>query len=426
MRADAPTNEPLEPSRNVTAPRGTQRRQEGSVLLLTLIITGILTMLSMSFGAAVKDQIEIARELQPSFQAEMAAHSAVAFALKQLHLDREWDGTSGGPVHLTEGTEFEVSREPDTSPPVISMTGRHGEAQVVLEMTVAISDSSDILREQALSVLGGSVDFLNVTVDGNVMVTDTLGVCHDYAPDPTDWDNGTWEMGGPGALGAFAFNNVTVENGSLRKFVEADYGIAGEEVTVSQEIHAPSYNMAPYLEPGPNLVHVHGINTAQEVTVDETVVVFLDPGENLRLIDVNLKGGLVVYVDPDYDLREGPLNRIVMKKTSSIGGGSQGVHPNLSILAPASELSSPGCDHSPNLSGVSYVNRVQEFHQAEIFGQLFIHNDAAQLWHTNVHFNESIAQDPPPGFDYFSGANGDVTILEIREVFDPETIPTAL
>ena len=67
----------------------------GSVLLLTLVVTGLIAMVSLSFGAPVDARVEVAREEAASLRTELAAQSALEWARRQLALDPQWKGTDG-------------------------------------------------------------------------------------------------------------------------------------------------------------------------------------------------------------------------------------------------------------------------------------------------------------------------------------------
>ena len=78
------------------------------MLVLTVVITGVLALLSMSFSVSVQTQLETAQEGKPRLYAEMAAHSALEHAIKRFAMDPEWEGTGDEAIPLGKNLEFEV------------------------------------------------------------------------------------------------------------------------------------------------------------------------------------------------------------------------------------------------------------------------------------------------------------------------------
>lgn len=386
-------------------------------------------MLAASFSEAVRTRLELSKQEKPAFHAEMAAHSALQFALKQLSMDPDWRGTAG---EITPGDPdqgaFRVllsQEQPDSGELSLVLEGRSLAATVQLEATMRLSDSGpDPLSQYAIAILGEDVYLHDLEVEGNVLIMDSGDAeLFAYHPHPDGWEeDGEW-MQAPRAPNEFRFDDLEIEDGALHKYMEGDYSrVDGDQVTVNYDIHAPSYNMAPYLEPGPNVVHLYDKRRIRNEVIDETVVVFNEAGTSLTLIESQLKGGLVMYVDPSYDPQVGPLYNLTMKGRSSIGGGSGGVHPHLALLAPGAQIRAPGCAHEPALTGLSYVNALNEFHVATVHGQLIIQNWADTLGYSQFHYNASMTEDPPPGLGYHSGDDGSLQLLALRETYDPQPV----
>ena len=163
----------------------------------------------------------------------------------------------------------------------------------------------------------------------------------------------------------------------------------------------------------------------RNVILDETAVFFLDPGTSLKLINCELRGGAVVVCDPEYDLRQGPLNAVTLRRGTRIGGGEGGLHPNIGLLAPTTQFKAPTCVGIAGVTGITYVNEVKALHQLEIVGQMIVHNQIDHLAYGEVRYDPDIVENPPPGFDYFGGAVGELTLVNVREVFDESHIPDA-
>jgi len=154
----------------------------GSVLLLTLVVTGLIAMVSLSFGATVEARVEVAREEAASLRTELAAQSALEWARRQLALDPEWKGTDGS-LLLDEDLRlyFKVERLDGASsswePTEVSLDLEGSGTRSLTRLTANLSvDPGDPLRSAALSVLGGDFRARNLSVDGDLLVLDQPGL----------------------------------------------------------------------------------------------------------------------------------------------------------------------------------------------------------------------------------------------------------
>jgi hypothetical protein len=425
-----------------TLPRNLARRGDrGTILVITMIVSGILTLMSMSFGMTVRTAVAQAREAEPALHAELAAHSAVDYALRQLLFDSDWDGTGQEMLPLEGGTGFTVRREPvlsarppiedgdgnghagpDTDPTetyLFTLTGSHGMAEATLEMVVRIS-SMDPIKDQAFAVLGGAVDLQHLSVSGNMLITDELGFTLDYIPDPLDPSTGTWEEGGVDFLGDFDFDHVDI-SGSLSKYSTNTY-TDGREITIWQEIQTPSWYLEPYLEPAPDRVILTDVTALDNQHFTDLVVLVNPPGDQIRIRECVFENGIVVYAEPDWDMRGVPRNELYLKKPCFFGSETSSTH--IGILAPATEVVTPGTlGHPPTMIGTTYIHSLNNVMGGTISGQLIALNSVEHIMHTTFTYDPELAQWPPDGFD-FGGEDGKrIQVLGLRELFPDEDIP---
>lgn len=392
--------------------------EHGSVLLLTLFLAGALSLLASSFTYSTRTGVERSRVETLELYAEMAAHSALQYTLRQLNTDKNWPGTEGRAIELDEDSYFQVDREPDpgTGNVVYTLTGAHGAAQKLLEVTIR-PQQADPLREQALAMLGGAADLMQVDIDGNLLVADQPGWVYDYIPDPADPEGGEWVEGGPDEIEYMNFDHTLI-TGQLNKYDPDTTYTENYERTLTVPVAAPAWHLDQFLEPGPDRQIFHNVTDMSNVTLDETAVFVLDPGVQLTLRDVNFYGGAVVYVEPTYDTRSGPRNEVYLKKHNVFGGGDEGVHPNIGLVAPASTMRSPGTNgHPPELNGLVYVNEVDVAMGGVVNGQFIVLNKVWQLHHFVINYDEYVANNPPAGVRYATSSHP-MQILQIREMYE--------
>ena len=387
------------------------------MLILSTIITGLLSLLSLSLVASIGSQVSTAREQLPAFQAEMAAHSAYQYAIRQLAFDESWAGTDGPLSPVGSVTEFEITRtsEDGESPIALELVGRLGQAEVALE--VELESTGDPLREQAIAALGPAIDFKQLVINGNVLLVDELEMVYDYTPDPSYAAAGTWALGGPEELDDYDAATTTMD-GVLTKFSDKTYGIGTEERQISRPVMMPAWDLDHYLTPGPDRVIFDSTTQLKNVVMEETAVFVTDPYVQVRLWDTEIRGGVVMYVPPEYDVRQGPRNELYLKGTNYLGYGTNGIHPNIGVVAPGSSMRTPGSNgHPPFIKGLTYLNSVDNTMGGEIDGQLIVINDIWHLMHFTVTFDESIVDNLPIGIEY-GGAAGGLTLIDMRESYD--------
>lgn len=399
---------------------GTRGKDRGSILLIALLLTSAMTLLAASVTGTIRGRLETSGGEQRAFKADMAIHSALGYSLKQLQLDADWDGTNG-PVELDDKTAFTVSRRESSNGDgtfSLILSSSLNEAARQVEVILDDKDGGVPLGEQALAMLGGGADLKHLNIEGNVIFTDALNSVYDYRPHPTDPDGGSWELGGADSLASFEFKHTDVQ-GTVSQYSGTDYGFE-TTFTATDPVYAPAWHLEEYLEPGPDRVHYTGLSMLKDVVLEETAVFILAPGDSVTIWNCELRGGMVVYTAPTFDPRSGYQNEIVLKKTNIIGGGSQGMHENIGLIAPATKVRSMGNNgHPPTFIGFSYVNSLHQVMGGTINGQMVVINEVDHFMHTDIFFNRSVTENLPDGVGYGDSASS-MKVVTIREVYDAD------
>lgn len=409
-----------------TTPWAPARRRcnRGSVLLLTLVLTSMLAMLATTFNASVRNQMQLARNAVSALHAELAAQSGLEYTRMQLMLDPTWAGTDGQMLMLDDQAGFSVERLdiPDPNNAVVGslrISGTEGMSLYRLLTEIEI-EPGDELRTKALGSLGAEVHLNDGQVDGNLIIPDDENVVMDW--DPTAGNGvGAWVFGGPGQARGFEFANANVY-GRLYKYTEANYLNPGKEIITRKILRMPKWDLDHFLDPGPTRTHFDRISVLADMIIEDTVVVTLDPGATLVLDDVQLKGGLVVYVEPTWDIRQGWRNQIVFQDQVIIGNGHKGDHPKLGLIAPACKIVSPSGGLGQEMYGFHFVNEMETYSMLKIVGQLVVVNDLLNFDHVDVDYDPAVSDDLPDGFEY-GGPLPSVDVRVIRESYDAYEIP---
>lgn len=89
-------------------------RDRGSVLLLVILVTGLLTTVVASFHAGMEDTLDVTRNETGSLTAEFAAESGLEYAQRRIMIDPNWTGTGSAGILLPDGkTRFFVQAHHD-------------------------------------------------------------------------------------------------------------------------------------------------------------------------------------------------------------------------------------------------------------------------------------------------------------------------
>jgi len=164
-----------------------RRGQDGSVLLLSLLVTGLIATLALSFASSMGTKIQVARDQAATLHADLAAQSGLEYAQRRLFIDPLWDGTMGAPLLYADGTTFSVVRREGKAsaimPSEVSLIveGIQSASKARFE-TLLLVNPGDPLLDKAISVLG-DVSGKNIKVEGDYLLLDSRGWMWDFRLD---------------------------------------------------------------------------------------------------------------------------------------------------------------------------------------------------------------------------------------------------
>jgi len=409
-------------ARSATLPSTSER---GSVLILVILVTSLLAAAALSSLNQVSSLADSTRNEASTLGHELVAESAIDFARTRLSRDTSWIGTNGIPVELGNGMSFEIlagELNPGSGDDIYSLvtTGRSEAGRMELEVEVQIEAGVVPEANLALVFLGDDIDILDSTIFGDILITDVVGVVDDWAYD--EEGVGFHAEGGPYGPFDISFGG-TVSMGNLYKYTDQVYFMGQEEHKISARVQMPEYDLDEYLVPGPDRIIYYYENNLKNVTHEETAVFVLHPGHVLSLDGCYFPGGVIVYVDKEFNPRDADINKVLLKHHTTIGGGSGGVSPYLGLVAPGAEIqfTHPGCawseDHN-DIYGFNLWNKVHFIKEAQLLGQLVVINEITHFRDTVLYFDSEVAENIPSGIN-FSVPTGESEILSVKEHYDP-------
>ncbi len=410
------------------------RRDRGSVLLLTMLLTGLLAMLASSFGSSARSQLGAAGDVKNEVHADFAVQSGLEFAQRQLLLDPDWAGTGATPVTLPGGGSFAVSASRSGEQHLLSVDGVSGSGagEARVEATLQV-DGGNSTADKALVFLGKELSLENVHINGDFILADKLGVVMDYQH---SGEGGTWVPGGPASIEPFTLSWMNM-NDTLFKYTDTVYvGSGSQEQKISSKVYMPAWDLNEYLgsEPGRVVLNTGGLY--ENVTYQDQVVFHLAPGESLTLRKCRFLGGIVVYCERSHDLR-GPARNQVWIRDCTIGTGSA---PHVGFIGPAVELGLAaesgegshvcftnhecGQQHccingkkgGSQIHGFSFLHSMEYLSGLLVHGQLFVVNEMEHFSTSNIIYHNQVGLNPPPGIQTVNGSD-EVRIEQLREVY---------
>ena len=161
--------------------------QNGSVLLMTLLVTGMIATLSLTFASSMGTQIQIARDQAATLHADLAAQSGLEYAKRRLLIDPMWDGTLGAPLLYADGTTFSVLRQDGEGSLVLPtevalmVEGNQSASKARFEVLLYVNPG-DPLLDKAISVLGDASGS-NIKIEGDYLLLDAPGWIWDFRLD---------------------------------------------------------------------------------------------------------------------------------------------------------------------------------------------------------------------------------------------------
>jgi hypothetical protein len=363
-------------------------RQRGAALLLILVFISLLSLTASSLSLASVDQMEIARDESRSLQAELLAESAMAYAIRQVALDPEWEGTDGQEIALGEAGTFAVEfvGEGEGGGKLIRMSGIGGGAEAILQAEVLFGEGGPggTIKSCGLVTLGGDFDANNVDVNaGSVLIVDDEDGVLDYDPAAEDWVD-------PG----ISDPTITINNFHVEGILHSFNGVDGPNVTydeaslASTAVRTPHVNLEWFLEPNVNITVVTS-GTLKNLTTNKTVVVNVPVGTHISMDNCKLYGGLVVYAEDTYTPRGTYRNTMEWKKCTFGKATNPGVLPGLGVIAPATHVTH---SHTQNSGyGLFYVKSADHFNAITVTaGAVFILDFVGQMNGVEITFDDSI------------------------------------
>ncbi len=389
-----------------------QPRQRGSVFLVALLLISLLSLTASSFSLGSGSALDVARDEAAGLQAELLAESGLAYCMRQLVLDPDWQGTGQQSIQLGSAGSFtgQVLGEGPEGGLLLQVTGVDGVTRSTLQSEIDLGSGgpSALLKDCGLITYGGDLDMNNVQVNaGGILVVDEEDGVHDWSAAFEDW------MQPPISDPTILANNVDV-SGTLYTYEDPLNGItADERVTLSDPVRTPKWNMDSFLVPGPDVM-ITTSSSISNLTTTKTLVVNVPAGTHISLNKCNLKGGLVIYSEDTYTPRSEPRNTLSWKSTNIGSATSAGVVPNLGVFAPAAHVT-----HSNNQTqgyGLFLIHSAGHLNNLTIqSGALMILNYIDQLNNIQIDYDEDMWTDELQGlFDF--GASSP-RVLSIQEYY---------
>ena len=396
-------------------------KQQGTVLLLVILITGLLATLTAGYSGTLEDRMDVQRDEASALRAEFAAESGLEYAQRRLLLDSSWTGTGEDGITLSDGMTYfmiEAAAVPDSpygaNVHALGVDGQYGESRAQLGSAVQVFAGEAGTSELALIFLGDSFKQKHGMVYGDVLITDRANKVNDWVFN--EEGVGSYQAGGSANDGTIDFICTGVD-GTVYKYRDdfGDYQWLGDEMVITENSLAPAWDLDEFLVPGPGKVIFDGVTNLSYEYYEETAVFILDPGQKLVLKGCNLAGGVVVYCPTDFDIREGYRNLVVLKENTCIGGGDGGVEPNIGLIAPGGKIKNDS--YGTWMCGFHFVNELGRFRYSDILGQLVILNLCFNLDDSEVSYYAPAAENRPPSIN-FGVVGGYTDMLEVFEDFN--------
>jgi len=371
-------------------------------MLFTVLIGG----LAVSFSSSGRLQLDVSRDVAAELHSDLAAQSGLEFSQRQLLLDPAWDGTGGLYLTVGDGFQFLVGRSDAGGVSSFQVDGVSGTSSSSLEASLD-RDGGNGLGDQAVVFLGRVFDAAHIHLhDGGMLMADQLGVIDDWVNFPSG--GGAWQPGGPASLGGIDMKHFHIWDGSLYHYAEADYRLKrGEQVRTTERVQMPAWDLSQWAVPGSGkMIFTHQNHIAHLHTPD-TVVVVSDPGAEIHIENSHIDGGVVIWCENTWDLRDSTRNRVKIENCHIGDGGV----PHVGVLGPAAEIELENC----HVSGLGFVRSYKELENNQMTGQLIV-VDTFYLENDHVYFDVNVVNDPPPGINY-PNTGGSVSISGIREVY---------
>jgi len=404
-------------------PHAHSTRERGSILLLVFLIISLLAAAAMSSLDQTDSIVNEMRDVKQVTQTGLLAESGLNYGYARLSLDQDWPGTGVNNVVLAFDQAFSVTAgaaNPGSGNGryIIVSEGITPSGKSRLRAELDLMPGVPASNELALLFLGGEFQMWDSTILGDLLITDKANVVDDLVfNDDLGWIS---QSAGPSEAVKYEFTNTNLL-GELYKYSTKNYFVGSAEHRISAHVAMPEFDLEQYLVPGPDRIIYTGETNIQNVSHEETAVFVLEPGKNLSLSGCDFPGGVIIVVDESYNPADGPLNKVLIKKGTKIGGGSGGASLNIGLIAPGTELQytyEGGAFAGQNdIEGLTVVNSVHMVRQIRLKGMVLVLTEIKHFWDTVIEFDSEVAANIPAGVDFsFPGSISDV--LEVREFFE--------
>ncbi|MBC8330090.1 MAG: hypothetical protein H8E31_15230 [Planctomycetes bacterium] len=372
------------------------------------MLTALVGGMAASFGGSTSLQLSVSRDLVAELKSDLAAQSALEFAQRQLLQDPAWPGTGDAGLEFGDGLGFRVLRSGVGGQATLEIAGSYGGSRMQLEASLETSGGGgNGTGDKALVFLGKEIELEHVHIHGHVLLADTLGVVDDWVNFPGG--GGAWVAGGPDALGEVELKNLHVWDSVLHHYDDTDYRLKhGTQQLTTERAKMPAWDLSSYLVPGPDKLIYTGQTHIQHLHTTKTLVVVVDPGEEVHIENCHIDGGIVVWCDNTEDLR-GAARNLVKIENCQIGGAAE---TTAGVIAPACEVEI----ENNHLTGMVFLGSAREFENNQMTGQLIVVNEL-ELEHAHIYFSPLPGLYPPRGITHVN-AGGEVALVSVREDFD--------
>ena len=393
-----------------------QGRQRGSILLLVVITMTILSMFAVATAENSESMMTIASSDREAVRARLAADSALSYTQRQLALDPDWIGTTGW--QDLDDARFEVARIPGPPGPETGflLTAEAGGAEVTLKADYEIMSVNSPTIDHAVAFLGGSADFNNVEINGDLLAVDNEGGVMDYNP-----VSGVWEQRTSGGDPVMDSNNNTI-NGDLA--TTSGNPIGGMNISGTQgssgPVVNPTWNLDAYLVPNPDTIVLTDVSLVKNLNTDKTVVVVNEMGTSVEFKKCDIKGGVVMWAPQDWPQRGPARNQITWTQSKfGVSGGGAGTYRNIGVLAPASRLDSANAAN-PGY-GLFYFHEMGHMNNATINGALWVVNEVEQWNNVTINYEGSLGSTDFEGMDAVMEYVNLIKVTEFHPILPTQT-----
>jgi len=398
--------------------------ERGSVLLLGFVIVSLLAAVAMSSHQQTTSLIHQLRDTKEATQATLLAESGLALSYARLAKDQDWTGTGASPIAMATGQSFSVTAKAahpafdNSVEAVVYADGFTANGRSRYKANLHIVPGVNRGNSLALLFFGHSLDLLNSTVGGDILIADQLNVVTDLVLDPVSgW---SLQSGGPFVNPVYDFNTSSIL-GDVYKYTNKEYFVGRQERRISGPIALPEFELDQYLVPGPDRIIYTNISNLSNVSHEETAVFVITKGNTLSLSNCHFPGGVVIHVTDDYTPFDGADNKVIIKKGTTIGGGSGGVCPNIGLIAPGTELEyvyqGGAVEGTNDIEGLTVVNKVHLVDSIRLKGMVIVLTEIKHFRDTVIEFDPKVTENFPIGIN-FSLSRSVVKVLEVSELFD--------